>query len=125
MKTKSATFSSIDKYIESFPVEVQDVMRKLRDVIHTAAPNLEEQISYNMPTFNLDGKYLVYFAGWKKHIAFYGAPRNHPDFDEDLTPYESGAGTLQFPLNQPIPYDLVTKIVKFQAVERQQQMHRK
>ena len=70
-----------------------------------------------MPTFTLNGKYLVYFAGYKKHIGFYAAPRDNPEFKEDLSAYESGKGTLQFPYDKPIPFDLITKIVKFRAAE--------
>ena len=70
-----------------------------------------------MPTFNLRGKYLVYFAGWKTHIAFYGAPRGNAEFKEDLSAYETGAGTLKFPLAEPMPFDLITKIVKFRVTE--------
>ena len=70
-----------------------------------------------MPTFTLNGNYLVYFAGWKHHIAFYGAPRDNAEFDEDLSEYETGQGTLKFPYGKPMPLDLITKIVKFRAAE--------
>jgi len=70
-----------------------------------------------MPTFNLNGKYLVYFAGWKTHIAFYGAPRENAKFKQDLSAYETGQGTLKFPLAELLPFDLITKIVKFRAAE--------
>ena len=114
---KKVTYASIDEYIASFPEDVQKVMRKLRKTIKAAAPEAGEEISYNMPTFTLNGTYLVYFAGWKNHIAFYGAPRGNPEFDENLSAYESGAGTLQFPYDKPLPYNLVTRIVKFRAAE--------
>ena len=110
-------YKSIDEYIASFPEDVQKIMTKLRNTIKTAAPEAGEKISYNMPTFTLNGKYLVYFAGWKNHIAFYGAPKGNPEFKEDLSSYESGAGTLQFPYDKPMPYELITKIVKFRAAE--------
>lgn len=74
MKSKKAGFTSIDEYITSFPKDLQKIMEKLRATIKAAAPQAEEKISYNMPTFTLNGTYLVYFAGWKTHIAFYGAP---------------------------------------------------
>lgn len=119
MKSKKAGFNSIDEYIGIFPKDVQKIMDKLRETIKTAAPEVEEAISYDMPTFNLNGKYLVYFAGWKTHIAFYGAPRGNAEFKEDLSAYESGAGTLKFPLDKPMPYGLITKIVKFRAAENQ------
>ena len=117
MKSKKVTFSSIDEYIGSFPKNVQTIMHQLRATIKSAAPEAGEKISYNMPTFTLNGTYLVYFAGWKNHIAFYGAPKGNAEFQEDLSSYESGAGTLQFPYSQPMPLDLITKIVKFRAAE--------
>jgi uncharacterized protein YdhG (YjbR/CyaY superfamily) len=117
MKTKKVTFTSIDEYIASFPEDVQKVMTQLRSTIRAAAPEAGEKISYNMPTFTLNDTYLVYFAGWKNHIAFYGAPRGKAEFKEDLAAYESGAGTLQFPYDKPMPLDLITKIVKFRAAE--------
>src|SRR5688572_6759638 len=117
MKSKKATFHSIDEYIGTFPETVQNIMEQLRATIKRAAPEAGEKISYNMPTFTLHGTYLVYFAGWKNHIAFYGAPRGNPEFKEDLSAYESGAGTLQFPYDQPMPLDLFTKIVKFRVSE--------
>src|SRR5215204_2608743 len=117
MKSKKADFSSIDEYIATFPQDTQKVMQQLRKTIKTAAPKAEEKISYQMPTFNLNCKYLIYFAGWKTHIAFYGAPREDAKFKEDLSAYETGQGTLKFPLAEPIPFDLITKIVKFRATE--------
>ena len=117
MKSKKVSFKSIDEYIATFPKDVQKIMNKLRETIKAAAPQVEEAISYDMPTFNLNGKYLVYFAGWKTHIAFYGAPRGNAEFKEDLSAYESGAGTLKFPLDKLMPYGLITKIVKFRAAE--------
>jgi uncharacterized protein YdhG (YjbR/CyaY superfamily) len=117
MKNKKARFSSIDEYIASFPEEMQKIMERLRSTIKKAAPEAEEKISYNMPTFTLNGNYLVYFAGWKTHIAFYGAPRGNAEFKEDLTAYETGQGTLKFPLDKPIPLKLITEIVKFRVAE--------
>jgi uncharacterized protein YdhG (YjbR/CyaY superfamily) len=125
MKSKKATFHSIDEYIGTFPENVQKIMGQLRTTIKSAAPDAGEKISYNMPTFTLNGTYLVYFAGWKNHIAFYGAPRDNPEFNEDLSPYESGEGTLQFPYDKPIPYDLITRIVKFRAAENQKKTDKK
>jgi uncharacterized protein YdhG (YjbR/CyaY superfamily) len=117
MKSSKAKFNSIDEYIASFPEDVQKVMKQLRSTIKAAAPEAGEKISYNMPTFTLNGTYLVYFAGWKNHIAFYGAPKGNAEFKEDLSAYESGAGTLQFPYDKPMPLDLITKIVKFRVTE--------
>jgi len=117
MKSTKVSFKSIDEYIATFPKDVQKIMRQLRGTIKAAAPGAGEKISYNLPTFTLNGTYLVYFAGWKNHIAFYGAPRGHADFKDDLAAYESGAGTLRFPYDKPIPFNLITEIVKFRVAE--------
>ena len=117
MKSKKAGFTSIDEYIATFPEDIQKIMKQLRETIKAAAPNAEEKISYQMPTFTLNGIYLVYFAGWKTHIAFYGAPRGNAEFKEDLSAYETGQGTLKFLLAEPMPFDLITKIVKFRVTE--------
>ena len=125
MKSKKVSFSSIDEYIASFPEDVQKIMEQLRATIKAAAPEAEEKISYQMPTFTLNGTYLVYFAGWKTHIAFYGAPRGNAEFKEDLSAYETGQGTLKFPLDKPIPLKLITKIVKFRVIENQKRTDKK
>jgi len=125
MKSAKVNFQSIDEYIATFPEDVQKIMQQLRTTIKAAAPEAEEKISYNMPTFMLNGKYLVYFAGWKNHIAFYGAPRGDPEFTEDLSVYETGKGTLQFPYDTPLPLDLITKIVKFKAAENRKRIDKK
>ena len=125
MKSKKVGFSSIDEYIASFPEDVQKIMRQLRKTIKAAAPQAEEKISYQMPTFTLNGAYLVYFAGWKTHIAFYGAPRGNAEFKEDLSAYETGQGTLKFPLHKPMPFDLITKIVKFRVTENLKRTNKK
>lgn len=125
MKTSKANFHSIDEYIANFPEDVQKIMGQLRATIKAAAPDADEKISYNMPTFTLNGTYLVYFAGWKSHIAFYGAPRGNADFTEDLSAYETGKGTLQFLYDKPLPLDLITKIVKFRAAENRKRTDKK
>ena len=117
MEKNKPHFHSIDEYIATFPADVQKIMKQLRRTIKAAAPNAEEKISYQMPTFTLNGKYLVYFAGFKNHIGFYAAPRRSSEFTEDISAYETGKGTLQFPYDKPIPFDLITKIVKFRAAE--------
>ena len=125
MKSSKVDFHSIDEYIATFPENVQKIMQQLRTTIKAAAPDAGEKISYNMPTFTLNGTYLVYFAGWKNHIAFYGAPRGNTDFLEDLSTYETGKGTLQFPYDKPLPLDLVTKIVNFRAAENRKRTDKK
>ena len=109
------TRQSIDAYIAACPPAIQTILHQLRATIHEAAPDVTEAIAYKMPTFNLNGRYLVYFAAHNNHVSLYGAPRNDPAFPHDLTPYESGQGTLKFPYAQPIPYDLIAAIVRYRA----------
>ena len=117
MKNLPPAARDIDEYIAGFPPDVQEILQKIRMTIRKAAPRAEETISYKIPTFNLNGHYLIYFAAYKKHIALYPAPLGVPEFEEEISPYVSGKGTLQFPMNKPIPYKLITKIVKFRAKE--------
>lgn len=117
MKSKLTTLQSIEEYIAGFPNEVQEILQKIRMTIKKAVPEAEETISYNMPTFNLRGQYLIYFAAYKKHIGLYPVPTGDKKFNEELSTYRAGKGTLQFPLDQPIPYNLISKIVKVRAKE--------
>jgi uncharacterized protein YdhG (YjbR/CyaY superfamily) len=113
-----STFSSIDEYIAEFPPETQKVLEELRALIRATAPGVTEKISYAMPTFDLNGHYLVYFAGWKKHIGFYPVTAGVAEaFKEELKPYKSGKGSLQFALAQPMPTDLIRQIVEFRVGE--------
>jgi uncharacterized protein YdhG (YjbR/CyaY superfamily) len=107
----------IDDYIAGFPKDVQEIMQKIRTTIKKAAPKAEETISYKMPTFNLNGHYLVYFAAYKKHVGMYPVPAGDAAFNQEIEAYQSGKGTLQFPLDKPIPYKLISKIVKFRVKE--------
>lgn len=117
MKMSPNTPRDIDEYIAGFPADMQEKLREIRMTIKKAAPDAEEAISYKMPTFNLKGNYLIYFAAYKKHIALYPAPVGNEDFKEDISPYKSGKGTLQFPLDKPIPLHLIRKIVKYRVEE--------
>jgi uncharacterized protein YdhG (YjbR/CyaY superfamily) len=117
MNAKSTVPKDIDEYMAGFSEEVREILQKIRATIRKAAPKAEEAIRYKMPTFNLQGQYLVYFAAHKKHIGFYPAPIGRKEFKTEIAPYESGKGTLQFPLDKPIPYKLITKIVKWRAKE--------
>ena len=92
---------------------MQEILEKIRKTIRKAAPDAEETISYLIPTFTLKGKYLVYFAAYKKHIGLYPAPRGSEKFKKELSRYEGGKGTVRFPLDKPIPLALITRIVKF------------
>ena len=103
-------FRTIDEYIEAFPTNVQNMLEKMRAAIRKAAPKAIEAISYQMPTFKLNGKNLVHFAAFKNHIGFYPIPSGIEAFKEELSPYKQGKGSVQFPLDKPIPYDLVEKI---------------
>ena len=104
-------FETIDEYIESFPENVQSVLEKLRATVQEAAPEAVESISYDMPTFKLNGERLAYFSAWKNHIGLYSIPEGNEAFRKELSPYAGEKGSLRFPLNKPIPYDLVKKIV--------------
>jgi uncharacterized protein YdhG (YjbR/CyaY superfamily) len=115
--TPAKKFDTIDEYIESFPENVQRILEKLRDTVRKAAPEAVESISFDMPTFKLDGKRLVYFSAWKSHIGFYSIPEASTDFRKELSPFEGPKGSLRFPLDKPIPYDLVKKIVVFRMKE--------
>ncbi|MGH2454458.1 MAG: iron chaperone [bacterium] len=110
-------FSTIDEYIKTFPKDVRSILEKIRQTIMKAAPEAEETISYQIPTFKLNGNYLIYFAGFRNHVSVYPAPRENEVFKEELSLYKGGKGTVQFPLDKPIPYDLVRRIVKFRVKE--------
>jgi uncharacterized protein YdhG (YjbR/CyaY superfamily) len=112
-------FETIDEYIKSFPENVQSVLEKLRATVREAAPEAVESISYDMPTFKLNAKRLVYFSAWKNHIGFYSIPEGNDAFRKELSPYEGEKGSLRFPLEKLIPYDLVKKIVMFRMKEIQ------
>lgn len=114
MRTNQAP-RNIDEYIAGFPNEVQQILEKIRLAIRKAAPDAEETISYRIPTFTLAGSYLIYFAAYKEHIGLYPAPRGHERFKQELSAYEGGKGTIRFPLDKPIPFGLIRRIVKFRA----------
>ena len=117
MRTSKSAPKSINAYIAGFPNDVQQILEKIRKTIRKAAPDAEETISYLIPTFTLKGKYLVYFAAYKKHIGLYPAPRGSEKFKKELSRYEGGKGTVRFPLDKPIPLALITRIVKFRIKE--------
>ncbi len=117
MPTKK--FETINEYIEAFPENVRTILEKLRSTVRKAAPEAIESISYDMPTFKLDGKRLVYFSAWKNHIGFYSIPEGNKAFRKQLSPYAGPKGSLRFPLEKPIPYDLVEKIVTLRLKEIQ------
>jgi uncharacterized protein YdhG (YjbR/CyaY superfamily) len=108
-----STAASIDDYIAAFPPETRKVLEEVRDVIRDAAPGAVETISYAMPTFDLNGKHLVHFAAFAHHIGFYPTPSGTEAFKEDLSHYKTGKGSVQFPLDRPMPTDLIRRIVAF------------
>src|SRR5262245_60356846 len=111
------TPKDIDAYIAGFPSDVQEILQKIRVTIRKAAPDAEETISYKMPTFTLKGKYLIYFAGYKKHIGLYPAPRGTEKFNKELSAYRAAKSSVRFALDKPIPFDLISKIVRFRVQE--------
>jgi uncharacterized protein YdhG (YjbR/CyaY superfamily) len=113
LNTEDTAPRNIDEYIAAFPSDVQDILQKVRTTIKEAAPDAQETISYQIPTFTLKGKYLIYFAGYKKHLSLYPAPIGVDEFKSELAPYESGKGTAKFPLAKAIPFDLISRIVKY------------
>ncbi|MGI0029855.1 MAG: iron chaperone [Nitrososphaera sp.] len=113
----------MDEYIKTFPKDVQGILEKMRQTIRKVAPEATEAISYQMPTFKLNGKNLVHFAAFKNHIGFYPIPSGIEAFKKELSPYKQGKGSVQFPIDRPIPYDLVKKIVIFRVKENQFRYH--
>jgi uncharacterized protein YdhG (YjbR/CyaY superfamily) len=109
---------TVDQYIEGFPDHVRAVLEKIRATIRRAVPRSGERISYKIPTVTLDGKYLVYYAAWKRHIAVYPVPAGDEAFERELAQYRAAKGTLRFPLDQPIPYGLIGRVAKRLAAAR-------
>ena len=107
---------NIDAYIANFPPEVQNILQQVRATIQQAAPLATEAISYQMPTFKLNGN-LIHFAAYKNHIGIYPTPSAVEEFKEELSAYKNAKGSVQFPLNQPIPYSLIERIVKFRVAQ--------
>lgn len=118
------TNDEIDAYIANFPEEVQQKLAQMRATIRAAAPEAEETISYQMPTFRLHGN-LVHFAAFKHHIGFYPIPSGIAEFQEELSAYKMGKGSVQFPLNQPLPIELITRIVQFRVQENTKKEQKK
>ena len=122
MKPEQA--KNIDDYIAAYPADVQQLLQTMRDTIHKAAPDATEAITYGIPTFKLNGN-LVHFGGYKNHIGFYPAPMGIEAFKEETAQYEAGKGTLQFPIDKPLPLDLISRIVKFRVEKNLTKMKKK
>jgi uncharacterized protein YdhG (YjbR/CyaY superfamily) len=109
--------NNIEEYIGSYPKDIQKILEQIRATIKKVAPDAEESIGYGMPAFKTNHKPLVYFAAYKNHIGFYATPNGHSAFAKELSIYKQGKGSVQFPLNQPMPLSLITKIVEFRVKE--------
>ncbi len=116
MNSETTVPKTIDEYIVGFPEDVQAILQAIRQTIKAAAPNAEEAISYQMPTFKLKGN-LVHFAAFKNHIGFYPVPSGIEQFKEELAVFKQGKGSVQFPLDKPMPFDLIRRIVLFRVEE--------
>jgi uncharacterized protein YdhG (YjbR/CyaY superfamily) len=110
-------YSDIDGYIGTFPGNVQILLKQIRNTINQAAPEAVESISYGMPAFKTEGKPLVYFAAFKNHIGFYATPTGHKEFEKELSKYKQGKGSVQFPIDKPLPLDLIFRITEFRVRE--------
>lgn len=120
MEARQPVAKDIDEYIAGFPKEIQEILEKVRRTIRNAAPDAEEAIKYQIPTFVLKGN-LVHFAAFKNHIGFYPAPRGIEEFKEELAAYKGAKGSVQFPLDQPVPFDLIDRIVRFRVKDNLEQ----
>jgi uncharacterized protein YdhG (YjbR/CyaY superfamily) len=113
----SPAAGSIDDHIAQFPPDTRRRLEEIRSTVRSVAPDASETISYGIPTFDLNGKHLVHFAGYQKHIGFYPTPRGIEALEKDLEPYRHGKGTLQFPLDQPLPTDLIRRVVEARVAD--------
>jgi uncharacterized protein YdhG (YjbR/CyaY superfamily) len=117
MKGPKKGYKSTDEYIAAFPKSIQVILKELRQAIRDSAPDAEEIISYGIPTFDLNRRHLVHFAAYKSHIGFYPTSSGINAFKKDLSPFKTSKGTVQFPLDKPIPLELIKKIVKYRVKE--------
>ena len=120
--TDKTHFTTMDDYIATFPGEIQAALETVRQSIHQAAPEATETMSYGIPTFNLHGKHLIFFAGWKQHLSLYPLPAGDAAFQQAIAPYKRAKGTLRFPVDQPIPSELVKQMVTFLQRESPEQV---
>ena len=109
----------VDSYIATFPPATQKLLQQIRKTIVDAAPQAEESISYGMPAYKISGRPLVYFAGYENHIGFYATPTGHKEFEAELSRYKQGKGSVQFPLNEDLPTNLIRRIVAFRMQENE------
>jgi uncharacterized protein YdhG (YjbR/CyaY superfamily) len=116
MDASKRHFETMDEYINTFPEDVRAILNELRQIIREAAPEAEETISYQMPTFRLNGN-LVHFAAFKNHVGFYPTPTGIEAFKDELSPYKGAKGSVQFPIDQPLPLSLIRRIVAYRVKE--------
>lgn len=119
MSSKTPAAKNVDDYIQRYPADVQPVLQKIRQTIRKTAPKAEEVISYQIPGYKQNGM-LIFFAAYKNHISVYPAPRGNETFRKELSAYKGGKGTVQFPIDQPVPYDLITRITRFRLKENEE-----
>ncbi|MBE0433481.1 DUF1801 domain-containing protein [candidate division WOR-3 bacterium] len=117
MKSRMKRYDSVSEYINDSPAKIRSTLRKMRVVIRAAAPKAEETISYGMPAWKLNGKHLVFFAAHEKHIGFYPTPSPIIAFKKELSPYKRSKGAIQFPVDKPVPYGLIKRILKYRVKE--------
>jgi uncharacterized protein YdhG (YjbR/CyaY superfamily) len=115
---------TVDNYIESFPESVRKLLEQVRATIKENAPDAIESFAYQMPAYKTNGKPLVYYAAFKNHIGFYATPTGHSEFAKELSKYKQGKGSVQFPFDKPIPFDLIGRIVKFRVKENLSKKHK-
>lgn len=118
-------FEFVDDYIKSFPAEVQERLILIRQAILKLSPDVEESINYGMPAYKTHGLPLVYFAGYKSHIGFYATPNGHEKFEKEFSIYKQGKGSVQFPLDQPLPLKLIQDVVKFRLKSNEEKVKAK
>lgn len=117
MKNDKAGYKTVDEYLATFPDATKKALEEIRATIRAAAPDAREKISYQIAGFELNGKNLIYFAGWKNHVSIYPIPSGNDEFNQEIAQYADGKGTLKFPLNKPLPLELVRKVVEARVTE--------
>ena len=108
---------TVDEYLAAFPDDVREILEKVRATVREAAPGAAESISYGIPTFDVNGRHLVHFAAFKRHVSFFPTSSPIPVFEKELAPYRTSRGTIQFPLGTPVPYDLIKRITRYRVKE--------
>ena len=117
MTDDKVVFTSVDQYIGTFPEEVQKTLEEIRNTIKAIVPDAKEKISYQIPCFELNGRNLIHFAGWNRHISMYPVPTGDEAFEKKIARYVAGKGTLKFSLDEPIPLELIGEVVRFRLAD--------